>query len=169
MTPETSVRVSRNRTGLRGCGNSPGDISDRIAFNIMSRRRTLAGSAAHTYWSKGSFLPSEDTLSQEDRSGFTNRFKTPSSFWTRLAQDASGFVGSKVTRDASGNLESYGLLFRFLIKEPHETGQIIHDYSGVDYVWHRLGFFTYWMPVDLGLIFPFASYVLVCRPEQLLL
>lgn len=39
-----------------------------------------------------------------------------------------------------------GLLFRFLIKEPHEPGQIIHNNSQADYVWHRLGFFTSWTP-----------------------
>ncbi|KAH9209899.1 hypothetical protein DL95DRAFT_308961, partial [Leptodontidium sp. 2 PMI_412] len=80
------------------------------------------------------------------RNILTNRFKIPSSFWSRLARDASGFVGSNVTQDASANLESYGLLFRFLIKEPHEPGQIIHNNSRADYVWHRLGFFTSWTP-----------------------
>ncbi|KAH6696618.1 hypothetical protein BKA61DRAFT_741568 [Leptodontidium sp. MPI-SDFR-AT-0119] len=158
MTSETSsVGFGRHDASLQGHDNSPEDVNDRTTFNLISRNR---GS-----WTEGEisiealcaqqgplpealliFLPSEDTFSQEDCNSLTNRFKIPSSFWSRLAKDASGFVGSNVTQDTSANLESYGLLFRFLVKELHEPGQFIYNASRADYVWHRLGFFTSWTP-----------------------
>ena len=88
----------------------------------------------------------------------SSHFKIPASFWTPLAQEASGFLSVQDSRAINGGLRSYNSSFRFLIKEPsHQQNTTVDRQEGnkASYKWHKAAFFTAWQCKNTSIILCF--------------
>ena len=116
---------------------------------------------AHILLYRNRFLPTETASPRPQKVGsddLSSYFNIPTSFWTPLAQEASGFLGVRENRAVHGELISYTSFFRFLIKEPSREEDITANQNEGDnasYRWHKAGFFTVWQCRKVSVILCF--------------
>ncbi|CZR68590.1 uncharacterized protein PAC_18489 [Phialocephala subalpina] len=138
------------------------NLCARKIARIRARDTSGVGAGLYnilTLLSYNSFLPVvADLTSSKIHEELSNRFKIPAMFWSSVAQDASGFFGCQDTRDTRGDLENFSSHFRFLVKEAIKPTPPLNHACPIKayYVWHRLGFYTTWIPSKNALVLCFG-------------